>query len=128
VAFCPAPRDRKCEANHRPPANTGLQKVTRKITAVRGRADPLATISSFRKANFSRILECDRSRECSMQMNLRYATPNERKVIRTWHLRVVLFYGSLCVILLLLSFVSDRTAPPDAGAQTSISRDALAAR
>ena len=46
-----------------------------------------------------------------MQMNLLSATPIERKLIRTWRVRVVTFYGSLCAILLLLSFVSDRTAP-----------------
>ena len=44
-----------------------------------------------------------------MQMNFPDPTPNERKIIRTWRLRVVAFYGSLCVILLLLSFAGDRT-------------------
>jgi hypothetical protein len=58
-----------------------------------------------------------------MQMNLPNPTPNERKIIRTWRLSVVAFYGSLCVILLLLSFVSDRTTP-----QTARAPDAFAAR
>lgn len=58
-----------------------------------------------------------------MQMNLPNPTPNERKIIRTWRLSVVAFYGSLCVILLLLSFVGDKTAP-----SASRPPDAFAAR
>ncbi len=63
-----------------------------------------------------------------MQMNFPDPTPNERKVIRTWRLRVVTFYGSLCVILLLLSFISNRTAPAVAGGPAANAVDTLAAR
>ena len=64
-----------------------------------------------------------------MQTNFPAATENERQVIRTWRIRVLTFYSTLCAILLVLSFVSDRTAPTVAGAPSAASSlEAMAAR
>ena len=63
-----------------------------------------------------------------MQMNFSGASASERKVIRTWQLRVATFYGALCVVLLLLSLLGDRTAPTMATATSSTPFEAVAAR
>ena len=63
-----------------------------------------------------------------MQMNFPGATASERKVIRIWQLRVATFYGALCVALLLLSWLGDRTAPTVATATPSMPLETVAAR
>ena len=63
-----------------------------------------------------------------MQTNFPDATANERRLIRTWRIRVAAFYASLCVVLLLLSLLGDRGGPTIAGAPSSTSLEAFATR